>query len=85
MTSIHLWVEIVDSLDGLLNVSALNGCADNHAILDRLEVDGRFGATLMAELFGSVLVSFDDEVVHDEFVQIPIIVDRKERAQQLNN
>lgn len=35
----------------------------------------------MAELFGGILVSFDDEVVHDEFVQIPMSVDREQMQQ----
>lgn len=74
----YLWVEIVDSLNGLLNVATLDRCADNHAVLDGLEVDGWFCATLMAELFGGILVSLDDEVVHDEFVQIPKSVDREQ-------
>lgn len=75
----YLWVEIVDSLNGFLNVAAKDSFADNRAILDRLEVDGWFGATLMAELFRGVLESFDDEVVHDEFVQIPTVIDRDEK------
>jgi len=67
----YLRVEIVHQMNRLFDIATLNGCSDNHAVLNRLEIDRRLGATFLTELFSCILIAFNDKVVHDQLVEVP--------------
>ena len=65
----HVWIEIVDAPDSILDVAALDRRADGHAMLDGLEID-RPNARLACEAVGRLLVALDDEVVHQDAIEL---------------
>lgn len=68
----HLWIELVDPGDGLLDLAPPDGPANVDSSFDRVNVDRRRDARLASEAGGRVAVALDDEVVHDEPVQIAV-------------
>lgn len=68
----HLRIQLIDPSDGILDISPLNGTPDRHAILYAVQVDLRAETSLMGESLSGVLVAFNDEVVHDEAVEVTV-------------
>lgn len=66
----HLWVQIVDPLYRLLDVSSLDGIPYRHPVLDRLKVRLRVHPCLPCKVLSRLLVAFYDEIVHHETIQI---------------
>lgn len=62
----HLWVEVVDTRDGLADVAPLQRFADIHPALNTIQIHWRVDPGLAAELLCGGLEALDDEVVHDE-------------------
>jgi hypothetical protein len=71
--STYLWIELVDATDGVVDVAALDGSSDDHAVEDAFRVDEWLEAALPAKAVGGILVALDDEVVHDEPVEIAVV------------
>ena len=72
----HLWIEVVDALNGLDNVALLDGLPDGHPVLDALEIcllrRRRCHPRLACKVLGGLLVALDDEVVHDEPIEVAV-------------
>jgi hypothetical protein len=53
-------------------VSSLDGIPDQHPFLDRLVVDADIDAGFLCEFNGGIAVTFDDQVVENDAVQVPM-------------
>lgn len=65
----YMRIEVVDAPNSILDIATLDRRADGHAMLDRLEVDRR-DAGLAREAVGRFLVALDDEIVHQDAVEL---------------
>ena len=68
----NLGIQIIDSLHGILDIPGLYGVANIHAVLDGGKVDVGRKRRFLAELFRSVLVALDNQIVHDECVEVTV-------------
>lgn len=83
----YLRVQLVDTTDGITNVTTLNGTANDHPGEDTVRVDKGLEAALFAEAVSCIFVSFDDQVVHHEAVEITVACNKchegEERREQV--
>ena len=70
----HLGIQLVDHLRRDLDVPPMHRTSNLLPTLDAGEVDRWAHARLLRKLFGRVAVAFDEEVVGDESVDIPVCV-----------
>ena len=63
----HLAVQVIDLLDGFLDIASLYRIPYRCPLLDCFQVDG-FDARLFAEVFRSRPVAFHNQIVHDKSV-----------------
>ena len=66
----NLRVQVVHPSDSIPDITALERLSDVHPVLDGVEVDWRVEPSLLAEFLRRGLVALDDEIVHDEPVQV---------------
>lgn len=79
----HLWIQLVYPTDCIFNVATLDRTANDHSVLDALQIHLGIQACLEREAFGGVLVALDDEVIHNQPVQIPSSVIKKKKVYQI--
>jgi hypothetical protein len=66
----HLWLELIHAANGFIHVPSFNRIADQHTLLDGLEVDADVDPGFFGELGSGIAVAFDDQVVEHDPVQI---------------
>jgi hypothetical protein len=69
----HLGIHFIDAAHGFFDTAAFDGLADLYALLNRFVVHLRVQTSLRRELDGGIPISFQDEVVEYESVEIPVL------------
>lgn len=73
----YLWIELINAANGVVNIAALDGTSNDHAIENAVRVDERLEATLLAERVRCVFVALDDQVVHYKAIEITVETERR--------
>jgi hypothetical protein len=68
---VHLGVQVVDSSDRFLDITAIQSFTDVPTTFYACKVNSRLNSRFQAELFGRRLIAFNDEIVHHEAIKIP--------------
>lgn len=68
----YLWIQFVDLFDGRLNVSIVDRIPDVHPLLYRFDIGRWLDVCFSCELVRSRWVSFVDQIVHDDQIDVPI-------------
>ena len=67
----YLRVQIIHPGNGFCNIAALKSFSYVHTAFDAFEIDPGRQVGLAAKLLRRRLVPLDDEVIHNEAVQVP--------------
>jgi hypothetical protein len=68
---VHLRIQVVDSRDCFLDVTAIQGFTDVPTTFDACKVNSRLDSRFRAELLSRRFIAFNDEIVHHEAIKIP--------------
>lgn len=66
----YLWLQLIHAPNSFINVPSLDSIPDQHAFLDGLVVDADVDAGFLGEFDGGIAVTFDDEVIENDAVEI---------------
>ena len=72
----YLSINIVDELDGFLNLAGKNRISNLHSLMDAVDIE-RFALVevrLLRKLFSSTRVAFRNQIVHDDQVDVTAVV-----------
>lgn len=61
----YLRIELIDLLDGRLNVTRVNRSANSNALTHRCAIHARLNIGLSSKFLSCLRVAIGDEVVHD--------------------
>jgi hypothetical protein len=68
----YLGVKVVHEGDGVVHFASVQRLADVYSPFDAVEIHGRGETGFGTEVLRRGLVAFDDQIVHDEAVQVPV-------------
>jgi len=68
--AVYLGVQVVDPRDRPLHVTAIESIADVSPALYARKVDGGLNTCFEAEFLRSRFISLDDEIIHDEAIEV---------------
>jgi hypothetical protein len=66
----YLRIQVIDLLNGDLNISRVDRAANLYSFLNRPNIGFRLDVGLYGKPFGSCRIAVGDEVVHDKIVDI---------------
>lgn len=68
--AVYLGIQVIDACDRPLDVTAIECIADVPPALYTCEVDGWLDTRFKAKFLCSRFVSFNDEIIHDEAIEV---------------
>src|SRR6266404_3153223 len=68
--AIYLWIQVVNPRDCLLDVTTIKGLANVPSALYACKVNSGLDARLKAEFLCSRFISLNNEIIHDEAIEV---------------
>lgn len=68
----YLRIEIVDLINGAIDITGMDGLSDIHPAPDRFFLDRKPQIGFLCEPFGRSRISFADQIVHNNEIDVPV-------------
>jgi hypothetical protein len=72
--STNLGVEFIDTLNGKLQVTGVNGVTNVYSFLNGFTISRRNNAGFFGKVHCGVRITFIDQIVHDKEIQVSVDV-----------